>query len=212
VWLSYARLSTLEYSRVVCTHDTAAPAKSTACCPRACVIRVGGARRTLPSSARAGWWSWWRACLIIGACVGGAAADVIPGDRAALVDLYTATGGAGWTYKAGWNTAAGVCTWFGVTCSGDGSRVTELCVAMRGVECGPLHCALRRCAQVPVLESADGHHSRQHRVPHGVALPVSLRPRALRAPTSRRCRNLKSNQLTGTIPSSIGSLTALNFL
>ena len=127
------------------------------------------------------------ACLIIIlACGGGAAADVIPGDRAALVDLDTATGGAGWTYKAGWNTAAGVCTsWFGVTCSGDRSRVTELCVAMRGVECGPLHCALRRRAQGPVLESADGHHSRQHRVPHGVELPVSLRPRALRAPTSR---------------------------
>ena len=70
------------------------------------------------------------ACLIL-AC-GGAAADVVPGDRAALVDLYTATGGAGWTDNTGWNTPAGVCTWFGVTCSGDGSRVTSLCVAMRG--------------------------------------------------------------------------------
>jgi hypothetical protein len=62
-------------------------------------------------------------------CTGGSAPallDVTPGDRAALVDLYTAAGGAGWTYKTGWNTSAGVCTWAGVTCSGDGSRVTQL--------------------------------------------------------------------------------------
>ena len=58
-------------------------------------------------------------------------ADVIPGDRAALVDLYNAAGGGGWTNAAGWNTTVGVCTWFRVTCSFDGSRVTQLCVAGR---------------------------------------------------------------------------------
>ncbi len=108
------------------------------------------------------------ACLIL-AC-GGAAADVVPGDRAALVDLYTATGGAGWTYKTGWNTAAGVCTWAGVYCGGDGSRVTQLC----GARSGGGECTARS---------------------DGVAR-----------------RNLGSNQLTGTIPDSIGSLTALTDL
>ena len=69
-------------------------------------------------------------------------ADVVSGDRAALVDLYNAAGGAWWRNAAGnhWNTAAGVCTWTGVTCSGDGRRVTQLCVAAargppRGMRC-----------------------------------------------------------------------------
>ena len=86
------------------------------------------------------------------------------------MDLYNAARGAGWKDNTGWNTAAGVCTWAGVTCSGDGSRVTELC----GARSGGGECTAR---------SDD------------VA-----------------CRLLYSNQLTGTIPASIGSLTALTDL
>ena len=86
------------------------------------------------------------------------------------MDLYTATGGAGWSNHVGWNTAAGVCTWFHVTCSGDGSRVTQLC----GARSGSGECTAR---------SDD---------------------------VARRF--LIYNQLTGTIPASIGSLTALTGL
>ena len=94
-----------------------------------------------------------------------------PGDRAALVDLYNAAGGAGWARNLGWSTAAGVCTWSGVTCNADGSRVTKLCVAARVG-------AARRTAR-----SDDGAR-----------------------------RELQDTYLSGTIPSSIGSLTALTSL
>ena len=54
-------------------------------------------------------------------------------DRAALAEFFEATGGSEWTDRTNWLAAnASMCTWFGVTCSGDGSRVTSLCVAMRG--------------------------------------------------------------------------------
>ena len=75
---------------------------------------------------------WWRACLVLACVAAGASADVVLGDRAALADLYNATGGPGWYNSTNWNTAAGVCTWFGVTCSADGSRVTQLCGAGAG--------------------------------------------------------------------------------
>ena len=58
-----------------------------------------------------------------------ARADVVPRDRLALVDLYSATGGPQWRNSSLWNTSAPVCSWYGVTCSRDGSRVTELWVA-----------------------------------------------------------------------------------
>ncbi len=115
---------------------------------------------------------WWCVCLVL-ACVVGASADVVPGDRAALVDFYNAAGGAGWRNSTGWNTAAGVCTWFGVTCNADGIRVTELCVA-----------AAARVGAAPLTARSDDDARRSPWV----------------------------NQLSGTIPSSIGSLTALTVL
>lgn len=46
------------------------------------------------------------------------------GERAALVDLYRATDGPGWTDHTGWDETDDFCTWYGVTCE-DG-HVTEL--------------------------------------------------------------------------------------
>lgn len=73
----------------------------------------------------------WRACIILAvSMIARVAADVVPGDRAALLDLYHAAGGPGWTNNMGWNTPADVCSWFGVSCTADGSRVMQLCVAL----------------------------------------------------------------------------------
>ena len=47
-----------------------------------------------------------------------------PDQRAALVALYNATGGAGWTKNTGWLSDRHPCTWYGVTCNGD--VVTQL--------------------------------------------------------------------------------------
>jgi Leucine-rich repeat (LRR) protein len=50
--------------------------------------------------------------------VGTIASAAIPAsERAALLDLYARTNGAGWTQSANWNGPPGSeCTWFGVTC------------------------------------------------------------------------------------------------
>jgi hypothetical protein len=70
--------------------------------------------------------------VILLACAAGASADVIAGDRAALVDFYTATGGPTvWIHHDYWNTGVSVCFWSGVKCSADGSRVARLCVVAR---------------------------------------------------------------------------------
>ena len=37
-------------------------------------------------------------------------------ERAALMDLYVATGGARWSSQQGWGTASDHCTWSGVQC------------------------------------------------------------------------------------------------
>ena len=70
-------------------------------------------------------------------------------DRAALVALYNATGGAGWTNRANWLNGAPIGDWYGVTTDAAG-RVTSL--------------------------------------------------------------NLRSNNLTGSLPAEMGNLTALRFL
>jgi hypothetical protein len=44
--------------------------------------------------------------------------EVDPAVRAAMVDLYTATGGADWFSNTKWNTAAPVCDWDYVECTG----------------------------------------------------------------------------------------------
>jgi Leucine-rich repeat (LRR) protein len=55
------------------------------------------------------------------------AAVIPPSERQALLDLYTATQGAGWRDNTGWTGAAGTeCSWFGVRCDGAGERVVAV--------------------------------------------------------------------------------------
>lgn len=62
-------------------------------------------------------------------------------DRAALVALYNATNGAGWTTRTGWMSGepctGATSSWHGVSCSSEG-RVTQLYAARP-----PLGCAAR---------------------------------------------------------------------
>lgn len=46
-------------------------------------------------------------------------------DRPALVALFRATGGSGWSQKANWDTDAEVSAWYGVKVNDEG-RVVEL--------------------------------------------------------------------------------------
>ena len=45
--------------------------------------------------------------------------------RAALVRLYAAWGGARWVRSHSWNSTGSVCNWSGVVCCVDGSKITE---------------------------------------------------------------------------------------
>ena len=54
---------------------------------------------------------------------------IVSQDRAALIDLFNAASGIGWTHYANWNTAAAMCMWAGVTCNSTvPPRVVKLCV------------------------------------------------------------------------------------
>lgn len=55
-------------------------------------------------------------------------AQLAAAERAALVNLHTATTGSGWTDQTNWLSGdpCGPDAWFGVVCSGDGTHVTEL--------------------------------------------------------------------------------------
>ncbi|KKK94490.1 hypothetical protein LCGC14_2682350, partial [marine sediment metagenome] len=48
-------------------------------------------------------------------------------ERNALIDLYALTNGGSWSDSSLWNGAVGTeCTWYGVTCGGGGTTVTDL--------------------------------------------------------------------------------------
>jgi len=53
-------------------------------------------------------------------------AQIPTAEREALIALYNATNGSGWTDNSGWvtGTAGTECTWYGVTCVAD--QVTTL--------------------------------------------------------------------------------------
>jgi hypothetical protein len=60
----------------------------------------------------------------------GVVAPTAPAQRAALVELYIATNGSGWSNRAGWQdyaTASDPCDngWSGVTCSGSGGSANR---------------------------------------------------------------------------------------
>ena len=66
-------------------------------------------------------WQVLSTALLFGAAAVGeiAHAQVPPAERAALIDFYTSTHGAGWKSQGGWLGAQGTeCNWLGVSCVG----------------------------------------------------------------------------------------------
>ncbi len=68
------------------------------------------------------------ACVAVAMCLvaSSSASRLAPGDRAALLALYGAAGGAGWFNASGWAGAGSPCGWAGVTCDATGARVVAL--------------------------------------------------------------------------------------
>ena len=81
------------------------------------------------------------------------AQDGVATDKAALVALYTATGGADWTTKTKWTSEESLSAWSGVTTNGDG-RVTRLVLNNNGLD-GTLPSALGDLSALEWLNLED---------------------------------------------------------
>ena len=118
-------------------------------------------------------------------------------DRASLVALYNATGGANWTNNTNWLTTAPIGQWHGVTTDGNG-RVTELNLTSNQLK-GEIPPELANLTNLKVL--ALGGNELTGTIPSWLGSLANLRSLSLR-----------DNQLTGEIPAELGRLTNLTVL
>jgi hypothetical protein len=116
--------------------------------------------------------------------------DYTRDERAGLVSLYAATGGAAsWATSTGWNTSADVCTWFGINCSA--AIVTTIALANNSLngnlyDAGP---ALWQLTELRVLDLSC----------NSMAGPL---PSGLRLLTLLTKLDVSSNQLSTGLPQS----------
>ena len=118
-------------------------------------------------------------------------------DRAALIALYNATGGANWTNRTNWLSNSPISDWRGVTTNDDG-RVTAISLKENGLK-GQLPAALDDLSELTNLTLTKNELSGP--------IPDSL------SRLSRLQRlDLGRNRLTGPLPSWLGNLSELTNL
>ena len=118
-------------------------------------------------------------------------------DRAALQELYDATGGTSWTYSTNWKTSAPVGEWYGVTADSNG-RVTDLSLSGNELN-GPIPAKLGALGKLQSLNLAW----------NDLTGPI---PPQLGALEDLRSLNLGGNELNGPIPAALGRLANLSYL
>jgi hypothetical protein len=139
----------------------------------------------------------WLAVVTVAAVLGGVWAALPPAHKTALNDFHTATGGSGWTSRAGWATAGDPCGagWFGVTCIATPDSVVYVRRRAVNRQTAPSCCAVLCCRSC-------------ERWRHFLT--------ALRWLASlvwlRRELQLSANNLIGTLPSSLSVLTTLTYV
>ena len=143
--------------------------------------------------------SQWKAAIEArgGSFRGGESCHSHAGDRAALEELYDATGGASWTDSTNWKTSAPLSQWHGVTTGAEG-RVTRLDLANNGLV-GPIP---------PVLGSLL-HLEYLGLNVNDLTGPI---PDALGNLTNLEELVLSHNPLTGPVPAWLGRLSGLRKL
>ena len=117
-------------------------------------------------------------------------------DRATLVALYEAMGGANWTTNARWLTDAPLERWHGVRT--EGGRVVELALGGNNLE-GPIPPALSELSHLRLLEL------------WGNELTGTI-PRALGDLSELRVVELWNNALSGLMPPELGNLSNLEVM
>ncbi|WP_317171698.1 putative Ig domain-containing protein [Spirosoma profusum] len=118
-------------------------------------------------------------------------------DYQPLVDLYNATGGAGWTNKTGWLTGCSPCGWYGVTCTN--GQVTELSLLNNNLV-GTIPASLSGLSGLTLLEIGN-NSGLTGGIPSGIGNLTAL-----------RILNLSQTTLGGTLPTSLGQLSQLQAL
>lgn len=150
-------------------------------------------------------------------------AAVPAAQRTALIALYNATGGPGWSNHAGWLGAAGTeCSWAGVTCDSAAATVTRLMLSNNGLT-GSLPAAVGSFPGLQALEAES--NSLSGALPHQLGTLANLRtlrlglnhisgllPAELGSLAQLETLALSFNRLTGSLPAGLGTLAHLQIL
>ena len=118
-------------------------------------------------------------------------------DRAALVALYNATGGANWTDNTNWLSNEPLSSWYGVTTDANG-RVASINLSNNNLR-GTIPAELGNLTNLQYLFLDNNQLSGEI-------------PAELGSLTSLQSLWLNGNQLSGEIPAELGSLTSLQYL
>ena len=118
-------------------------------------------------------------------------------DRAALIALYDATGGANWTNRTNWLSDEPLEHWYGVT-TDDGGRVTQLLLRENNLN-GPIPAAVGNLTGLVRLDF------------QGNQLSGSI-PGSLGNLSNLEQLRLYDNQLSGSVPTWLGNLSNLQWL
>ena len=142
-------------------------------------------------------------------------------DREALVALYQATGGAAWSNRTNWLSAAPLPEWYGVVTNGNG-RVTSLALSQNGLS-GRIPPELGQLSQLQGLYL--GGNELGGPIPPELGQLANLRelllerndlsgaiPRELGSLARLQGLYLGRNRLSGTLPLELGGLTSLKWL
>ncbi len=118
-------------------------------------------------------------------------------ERAALVALFSGTGGPGWTLATNWSSDASLAEWHGVATDAEG-RVIELLLDRNGLT-GALPAELVRLERLRFLSLAGNQLTGS--IPPGIGRLARL-----------EVLEVSYNRLTGSIPPGIGRLARLRVL
>ena len=121
----------------------------------------------------------------------------VTADRAALVALYNATGGANWTNNTNWLSNEALSEWHRVTTNADG-RVTALRLVENALS-GEIPAELGNLTNLQVLSFSKNTLSGEI-------------PEELGRLTNLQILSLSANELSGEIPAELGNLTNLQRL
>ena len=125
---------------------------------------------------------------------------IIKSDCLALLSLFSATGGSGWTTKTGWAVTKNPCAWFGVNCQGN--RVSAIVLEQTPNDpgnnlVGSIPGSIGNLTGLVTLDLASNELAG--------SIPTNIgRLKKLTA------LDLSGNLLTGAIPSQVGGLTSLS--